>query len=110
VKKDDLFDMRPLFEAAKKDSQVTVEMPKNIDNDKMNTPLYIHNDSELAYGKINTEDLWPNTIQFDRCDRIVFRDRTLDFQFEIPCEEYKNVDTIIINGIKFKRIKDEEDM
>lgn len=102
-KKDNLFDMRPLFEAAKEANQITVEMSKDIPNDKMNIPLYHYNDSGLAYGKIDVDELLPHTLQFDRCDRVIFRDRTLDFQFEIPCEEYKNIDTIIVNGIKFKR-------
>lgn len=87
-------------------NELTVEMPKDIPNDKMNIPLYIYNDSGVAYSKFN--DLIPHTLQFDRCNRIVFRDRTLDFQFEIPCEEYKNIDTIIVNGITFKRVEDDE--
>ena len=67
--------------------------------------LYIHNDG-LAVGKINTEDLLSNTLQFDRCEKIIFRDKTLDFVFEIPDERYKDIDTIIVNGHKFVRDKD----
>ena len=63
--------------------------------------LYIHNDG-LAVGKIN-EDLLSNTLQFDRCEKIIFRDKTLDFVFEIPDERYKDIDTIIVNGHKFVR-------
>jgi hypothetical protein len=102
-KRSDLFDMTSLFEAARSDNQITVEMPKDIPNDKMNIPLYIHSDNGLAYGKIDVDELLPHTLQFDRCDRIVFKDRTLDFQFELTHEEYKNIDTIIVNGIKFKK-------
>ena len=63
--------------------------------------LYIHNEG-LAVGKIN-EDLLSNTLQFDRCEKIIFRDKTLDFVFEIPDERYKDIDTIIVNGHKFVR-------
>ena len=68
--------------------------------------LYIHNDG-LAVGKINTEDLLSNTLQFDRCEKIIFRDKTLDFVFEIPDERYKDINTIIVNGHKFVREKSE---
>ena len=64
--------------------------------------LYIHNDG-LAVGKINTEDLLSNTLQFDRCEKIIFKDKTLDFIFEIPDERYKDINTIIVNGHKFVR-------
>jgi hypothetical protein len=59
-------------------------------------------ESKLAIGSI--EDL-SNTIQFDRCERIIFRDKTLDFQFEILEEMYKDIDTIIVNGHKFVKEK-----
>ena len=36
---------------------------------------------------------------------IIFRDKTLDFEFEIPDERYKDIDTIIVNGHKFVREK-----
>lgn len=103
-KRDDSFDMKPLFEAARKDNQVTVEMPKDIPDDKMNIPLYIYDAKDITYSKLHIEDLMSNTLQFDRCDRIIFRDRTLDFQFELPSEEYKNIDTIIVNGTTFKKM------
>lgn len=35
------------------------------------------------------------------------RDKTLDFQFEIPEERYKDIDTIIVNGHKFVRENNE---
>lgn len=52
---------------------------------------------------MNDRDLMSNTLQFDRCERIVFRDKTLDFVFELPETYYKDIDTIIVNGIKFKK-------
>lgn len=64
-------------------------------------------ESKFAVGKIDTEDLMSNTLQFDRCERIIFRDKTLDFVFEIPDEQYKNIDTIIVNGHKFVRESNE---
>ena len=59
----------------------------------------------IAVGKL--DDLMSNTLQFDRCERIIFRDKTLDFVFEIPDERYKDIDTIIVNGHKFVREKSE---
>ena len=57
----------------------------------------------VAISKLNDEDLMNNTLQFDRCEKIIFRDKTLDFVFEIPDERYKDIDTIIVNGVKFVR-------
>lgn len=65
--------------------------------------LYTVHDNGIGIGKIDTRDLMANTLQFDKCDRIIFRDKTLDFQFEIGHDQYKDVDTIIVNGIKFKK-------
>lgn len=103
-KRDDLFDMTPLFESAKGfDNVIGAKMPTNIPDDKMNIPLFISNDSKWAVGKIDTRDLMPNTLQIDKCERVIFRDKTLDFQFEIGHDQYKDIDTIIVNGIKFKK-------
>lgn len=88
--------------------------PKELDEEELKqvqkmfeSNLYIHNDG-LAVGKIN-EDLLSNTLQFDRCEKIIFRDKTLDFVFEIPDERYKDIDTIIVNGHKFVRDNNETD-
>lgn len=45
-----------------------------------------------------------NTLQIDKCEKIIFRDKTLDFVFEIGHDQYKDVNTIIVNGIKFERV------
>jgi hypothetical protein len=66
--------------------------------------VFIKNNDKYAVGKIDTRDLMANTLQFDKCERVIFRDRTLDFQFEIGHDQYKNIDTIIVNGIKFKKV------
>lgn len=65
--------------------------------------LFTMHDTGVAVGKIDTRDLMSNTLQFDKCERIIFRDGTLDFQFEIGHDQYKDINTIIVNGIKFKR-------
>ena len=65
------------------------------------TSFFIKNDN-TTFVIGNIEDL-KNTIQIDRCKRIVFRDKTLDFVFELPDLYYKDIDTIIINGHKFIR-------
>lgn len=57
--------------------------------------------SGYAVGKI--EDM-PNTLQIDKCEKIIFRDKTLDFVFEIGHDQYKDINTIIVNGIKFERM------
>lgn len=103
-RRDDLFDMRPLFEAAKGyDNTIQVDMPTNRPDDKTDFSFFIPNDSKWAIGKIDTRDLMANTLQIDKCDRVIFRDKTLDFQFEIGYDQYKDINTIIVNGIKFKR-------
>ena len=63
--------------------------------------LFTMHDTGISVGKIDTRDLMSNTLQIDKCERIIFRDRTLDFQFEIGHDQYKHIDTIIVNGIKF---------
>lgn len=65
--------------------------------------LFTIHDTGVAVGKIDTRYLMSNTLQIDKCERIVLRDRTLDFQFEIGHDQYKDIDTIIVNGIMFKR-------
>lgn len=84
-------------------SDEEVEMSKKIFEGKLHIPC----DNVWGVGKINTKDLMSNTLQFDRCERIIFRDKTLDFQFEIPEERYRDIDTIIVNGHKFVRENNE---
>ena len=78
-----------------------IEMSKQL----WEKPFFIKgNESKFAIGSAKNLS---NTIQFDRCERIIFRDKTLDFQFEILEELYKDIDTIIVNGHKFVRDKSE---
>ena len=53
---------------------------------------------------IGSNEPMMNTLTINKCDRIIFRDKTLDFQFEIGHDQYKDIDTIIVNGVKFKRV------
>lgn len=57
--------------------------------------------SGYAVGKIESQF---NTLQIDKCEKIIFRDKTLDFVFEIGHDQYKDINTIIVNGIKFERV------
>lgn len=67
--------------------------------------LYFIRDNDESGFAIGSLENLKNTIQFDRCERIIFRDKTLDFIFEIPEERYKDIDTIIVNGHKFVKEK-----
>lgn len=84
-------------------SDEEVEMSKKMFEGTLHIPC----DNVWGVGKISTENPLSNTLQFDRCERIIFRDKTLDFQFEIPEERYKDIDTIIVNGHKFVRDNNE---
>ena len=79
-----------------------IEISKHIFGNSLHIPC---DNNGLAVGKISNEDLLSNTLQFDRCKKIIFRDKTLDFVFEIPDERYKDIDTIIVNGHKFTKEK-----
>lgn len=85
-------------------SDEEIEMSKKMFDGTLHIPC--DNTLGIAVGKL-AEDLMSNTLQFDRCERIIFRDKTLDFQFEIPEERYKDIDTIIVNGHKFVRENNE---
>ena len=63
--------------------------------------LFVPSDSAWAVGTLNVENLMSNTMEIKNCERIIFRDKTLDFQFEIGHDKYKDINTIIVNGIKF---------
>jgi DNA-directed RNA polymerase subunit RPC12/RpoP len=89
-------------------SDEEVEMSKHIFEGKTHIPCdNVWGVGRIAVGQL--DDLMSNTLQFDRCERIIFRDKTLDFVFEIPEEQYKDIDTIIVNGIKFVRENSETD-
>lgn len=49
----------------------------------------------------------PKTIQITGCERIILKDKSLDFQFELTKGKIEDFGEIIINGIKFKRTSDD---
>lgn len=62
-------------------------------------------ESGIAVG--NIEQPLFNTVQIDKCERIILKDKSLEFSFEIAADKIKNYDTLIINGIKFSRVEEE---
>lgn len=52
--------------------------------------------------------LEPKTIQITGCERIILKDKSLDFQFELSKGKIEDFDEIIINGIKFKKAEENE--
>jgi hypothetical protein len=58
-----------------------------------------------SVGKLAAEDLLtPKTIQITGCERIILKDKSLDFQFELTKGKIEDFTEIIINGITFKRL------
>ena len=58
---------------------------------------------------IAEEDLLePKTLQITGCERIILKDKSLDFQFELSKGKMEDFDKIIINGIIFKRVEDND--
>ena len=65
---------------------------------------FISNDaSGYAVDKIDVDELMPKTIQICGCERIILKDKSLDFVFELSRGQIEDFDEIIINGIKFKK-------
>ena len=60
--------------------------------------------SGYAVGAITEDNLRPKTIQICGCERIILKDKSLDFQFELTKGKIEDFDEIIINGIKFKKV------
>lgn len=60
-----------------------------------------------SVGTVAEDLLRPKTIQITGCERIILKDKSLDFQFELSKGKIEDFDEIIINGIKFKRASDE---
>lgn len=59
-----------------------------------------------SVGTINEDLLEPKTIQITGCERIILKDKSLDFQFELTKGKMEDFDEIIINGIKFKKVEE----
>ena len=60
-----------------------------------------------SVGTLAEDLLEPKTIQIAGCERIILKDKSLDFQFELTKGKIEDFDEIIINGITFKRISDD---
>lgn len=60
-----------------------------------------------SVGTLAEDLLEPKTLQITGCERIILKDKSLDFQFELTKGKIEEFDEIIINGIKFKRISDD---
>lgn len=57
--------------------------------------------SGYSISSINDDLLMPRTIEIGGCERIILKDKSLDFSFEIYKGKIEDFDEIVINGIKF---------
>lgn len=60
-----------------------------------------------SIGALAEDLLKPKTIQITGCERIILKDKSLDFQFELSKGKIEDFDKIIINGIIFRRTSDD---
>ena len=60
-----------------------------------------------AVGTIKEDLLAPKTIQITGCERIILKDKSLDFQFELTKGKIEDFDEIIINGVTFKKVNND---
>lgn len=58
---------------------------------------------DYSVGAIAEDSLGPKTIEITGCERIILKDKSLNFQFELTRGKIEDFDEIIINGITFKR-------
>lgn len=56
-----------------------------------------------SVGTLAEDLIEPKTIQITGCERIILKDKSLDFQFELTKGKIEDFDKIIINGITFER-------
>lgn len=55
-------------------------------------------------GRLAYHDLiLPRTLQITGCEKIILKDKSLDFVFEITKGKIEEFEEIVVNGIKFKR-------
>ncbi len=54
-----------------------------------------------SLGNITYDVVRPQTLEITGCERIILKDKSLDFSFEITKGQIEDFDAIIINGIKF---------
>ena len=54
-------------------------------------------------GVLAVDDIKQHTLEIVNCERIILKDKSLEFQFELTNSKIEDFDEIIINGITFKR-------
>lgn len=56
-------------------------------------------------GNIAYDLLKPQTLEIKGCERIILKDKSLDFSFELTKGKIDDFEEIVINGIKFVKEK-----
>ncbi len=57
-----------------------------------------------AWGKLDP-DLSPQTLTITNCDKFKVQLREIDIEFELDPDKLENIDTLIINGYKYRKEK-----
>ena len=56
-------------------------------------------------GNLTYDLVRPQTLEITNCERIILKDKSLDFSFELTKGKIDDFDEIIINGVKFVKEK-----
>jgi hypothetical protein len=56
-------------------------------------------------GNTTYDVLRPQTLEITGCERIILKDQSLDFSFELTKGKMDDFDEIVINGIKFVKVE-----
>lgn len=59
-------------------------------------------------GNITYDMVRPQTLEITGCERIILKDKSLDFSFELTKDKKEDFDEIVVNGVKFKNEADNE--
>lgn len=59
-------------------------------------------------GNITYDMVRPQTLEITGCERIILKDKSLDFSFELTKDKKEDFDEIVVNGVKFKKEADNE--
>ena len=59
-----------------------------------------------SLGNISYDLVRPQTLEITGCERIILKDKSLDFSFELTKGKMEDFDEIVINGVKFKKKAD----
>jgi hypothetical protein len=57
-----------------------------------------------AWGKLDP-DLSPQTLTITNCEKFKVQLREIDIEFELDPNKLENIDTLIINGYKYRKEK-----